>query len=674
MRNGQKPRREPAIEDSAPISLPVASSAEASSADASSAEASSAEASSADASADADAMQLSLDSLDEASADGADVLVHISAAALAGNEDLDGREDPQTDEAGEPEGAAAVLEAGVRVEPAEDTQATGVAVPTEVGDMAGEAEIVEYTGPYDQAEAPDFVYVEPVDDEDSDEDSEAAAEEAQAAQTPAAPEPVPEPAPEPAPAAKDVQHVNGPLARRVSALEAAEAIVDRPLKQPDAEADAPQETAEAAAASPLDTDDESEAEAEVVDLSPGEPPARPMPYEPAPLPLDDPSLQIRLARIHLKTGSLTLARAELETLAGRRQLDTEAHLDLAEARWRTGDLAGAGEAASAYLSSGGQAALGFLIAAEAAASSSQHAEARRLVEQAQERQLSEVEPIFAGIKPRAMWSSKSWAAALAPVPSAPEAAARVAAARSAVPPELAFPEEPAAAPIEFFVQPVETEAVAVVEPAVESEAVAEVEPAVEPEPVAEVEPEAQSVEPEAQSVEPEAVAEVEPAVEPEPEAVAEVEPEPVAAAAGAPIAAEASTETAAGRAFLEAGDPMMAALHFAVAIRISPESANTILEVIGDRQELPLQLVRGDALRVLGQEADAGRAYQSVASALVAPKPPENSQPLEPEPKAEPEVVEEAPPAAHSDEPEAPVEPEPRRKPSLEDLPPLRWD
>ncbi|MFN8631135.1 MAG: hypothetical protein U0838_12715 [Chloroflexota bacterium] len=41
-----------------------------------------------------------------------------------------------------------------------------------------------------------------------------------------------------------------------------------------------------------------------------------------------------------------LARAELEALAGRGRLDDAALLDLAEVRWRTGDLGGAGDAAA----------------------------------------------------------------------------------------------------------------------------------------------------------------------------------------------------------------------------------------------------------------------------------------------------------------------------------------
>ena len=57
----------------------------------------------------------------------------------------------------------------------------------------------------------------------------------------------------------------------------------------------------------------------------------------------------RLARLHLRTGLLRLARVELEELAGEGRLDADGVLDLAEARWRTGDLRGAAEAASAWL-------------------------------------------------------------------------------------------------------------------------------------------------------------------------------------------------------------------------------------------------------------------------------------------------------------------------------------
>ncbi len=76
---------------------------------------------------------------------------------------------------------------------------------------------------------------------------------------------------------------------------------------------------------------------------------------------------LRLARIHLRTGALALARAELEAAAGAGELDDLALADIAEARWRTGDLAGAGEAAAAYMGTGGDDLVALVIAAEAAA-------------------------------------------------------------------------------------------------------------------------------------------------------------------------------------------------------------------------------------------------------------------------------------------------------------------
>jgi outer membrane biosynthesis protein TonB len=592
MRNGQKPRREAAVEDVAPAMLPVASSGGMANLAPASAD-------------DLPATQLSLDSLD----DPAEVLVHISSEALEGDEDLDGREDAEPAPAVSQEAAEAAaivqvepelpVEPELQVEPelpVEPELQVEPELPVEVEvDGAGAADSsVTATAmqPDEPAEPDDLVAADVVDVEVPGEiEAVDVADGVPDPQVAAAETPFEEEREE---AEKDVQIMNRPI-------------------------DASPE---------VDSADEGPAE-EAPNYADVELHAQPMPYEPAaPQLVDDPALQIRLARIHLKTGSLTLARAELETLAGRHQLDTDAHLDLAESRWRTGDLQGAGEAAAAYLAAGGQEALGFLIAAEAAAMSNQHAEARRLVEQATERHLSELEPVFAGIKRFAAWGTNSWSAPQAVAPVEPEAVA---------------PVEPQA------VAPVEPEAVAPVEP----EAVAPV----EPEAVAPVELSPEVTEPAATEVPP-----VPPLAEPE------VRP--------AANATDASTEAAAGRSYLAAGDLMMAALHFAVALRVSPDSAGAVLEAIGDRQELPLQLVRGDALQLLGLEADAGRAYQSVASALVAPKPVEPAPAPEPTPEPAPEpepAAETAEPAAETAEP-APSAPEPSAKPSLGDLPPLRWD
>ena len=131
--------------------------------------------------------------------------------------------------------------------------------------------------------------------------------------------------------------------------------------------------------------------------------------------------------------------------------------------------------------------------------------------------------------------------------------------------------------------------------------------------------------------------------------------------------AGAVAEVESGRACLQAGDPMMAALHFGVAIRVAPASAKSVLEAIGDRQELPLQLVRGDVLRLLGLEADAGNAYLSVASALGAGRAAAGSvAPVVEEPPAPTAPVEPAP--------EVTVEPAPAHDPGQVEPPPLRWE
>ena len=133
--------------------------------------------------------------------------------------------------------------------------------------------------------------------------------------------------------------------------------------------------------------------------------AEPTPYAAAPPPsADDPQIRLRLARIHLRTGSLALARSELESLSALEALDLAGQLDLAEARWRTGEVHGAGDAAIAYMSAGGTEPLGYVIAAEGHALAGRQTESRRCVEDAIDRSVTGVEAFFAGIKPRAGWA------------------------------------------------------------------------------------------------------------------------------------------------------------------------------------------------------------------------------------------------------------------------------
>jgi hypothetical protein len=85
----------------------------------------------------------------------------------------------------------------------------------------------------------------------------------------------------------------------------------------------------------------------------------------------------RLARLHLRGGLLSLARAALEQMAGAGTLDRDAMADLAEVRWRSGDLEGAAEAARAHQASGGSEPLAALIIAEDLMRSDDAAEAGR---------------------------------------------------------------------------------------------------------------------------------------------------------------------------------------------------------------------------------------------------------------------------------------------------------
>ncbi|HET7726520.1 MAG TPA: hypothetical protein VFK54_04265 [Candidatus Limnocylindrales bacterium] len=112
---------------------------------------------------------------------------------------------------------------------------------------------------------------------------------------------------------------------------------------------------------------------------------------------------LRVAGIHLRNGALGLARAELEAAAGRGTLDDQALLDLAEARWRTGDLAGAGEVANAFLSSGRRAPIAFVVAAEAVAALGRPSEARRLASLALAEPGSRLDEIFAGMPRSHVW-------------------------------------------------------------------------------------------------------------------------------------------------------------------------------------------------------------------------------------------------------------------------------
>lgn len=114
-------------------------------------------------------------------------------------------------------------------------------------------------------------------------------------------------------------------------------------------------------------------------------------------------MALTLARVHLRLGSLALARVELEMLDQRGELDHAGQVDLAEVRWRTGDLAGAGEAAARTLSDGDEDAVALAIAAEAASADGRPNEARRLASRALEREPGPIDALFAGMPRSGVW-------------------------------------------------------------------------------------------------------------------------------------------------------------------------------------------------------------------------------------------------------------------------------
>ena len=115
-------------------------------------------------------------------------------------------------------------------------------------------------------------------------------------------------------------------------------------------------------------------------------------------------------------------------MAGRNELDDDGIRDLAEARWRTGDTTGAGEAAAAYLAAIPDDVVALVIAAEAQAELGRPGEARRLAGMAMEGADGSLEPIFAGMRRSSIWpvdagcSGRSRRAALQRAPPEPRAA------------------------------------------------------------------------------------------------------------------------------------------------------------------------------------------------------------------------------------------------------------
>jgi hypothetical protein len=122
-------------------------------------------------------------------------------------------------------------------------------------------------------------------------------------------------------------------------------------------------------------------------------------------PASDPARisDLRMARVHLRMGQLTLARAELEDLYRRNALDTVGLAVLAEARWRTGESVGAAEAALAHLDAGGSDDVAVCIAAEAMAAEGRPADARALMDRLPASDAVTLDALFGGMPRRAFW-------------------------------------------------------------------------------------------------------------------------------------------------------------------------------------------------------------------------------------------------------------------------------
>lgn len=306
-------------------------------------------------------------------------------------------------------------------------------------------------------------------------------------------------------------------------------------------------------------------------------------------PVIERDVALRLAGLHLRTGSLALARAELETLAGRDLLDDPGIVDLAEVRWRTGDVAGAGEAIAALMdpAQGGPPSdevprLAYVIAAEAAAARGRPTEARRHADHARSADGDALDVIFAGLPRSSVWppdplDPAPYAATMFPAPAGAGGAGHAGHdGRAAGIPSTATLASPtsSAPPADQGFWDADADA---------------------------------------------QVADPADATDPDEDA------------AEAPSPGE---EFELGRAALEDGDLGAAAIRLGLVLRFAPALAPAVLDALGDRHDddPALALVRGDAYRLVGHERDARRAYaRARPTAVHLPAGPESATGSDPQ-------------------------------------------
>jgi hypothetical protein len=348
---------------------------------------------------------------------------------------------------------------------------------------------------------------------------------------------------------------------------------------------------------------------------------------------DDRDPALDLATLHLRLGSLALARSELETFAGRGVLDANARIDLAEVRWRTGDLVGGGEVAREALAGGGEAVVALIVAAEAASALGRPSEARRLAGRALSLNGGPIDSIFAGMPRSSVWPGDP----AEPVPS----------------PSTLFPPERSDRAMES-----DREDATAVGDDRELDAVGGSDAAREAEP-----------------------------------GLWDLH-EAAALAAGAAISVPSDLDPSAlfdaGRAALETGDRQSAAVHLGLVVRMAPALAPAALSLLGEPSDSGLQLVQGDAYRAVGHETEARRSYAAAVASASTPPPSASVESFEPPsttehraqawwlesldesiaPAAWPPAAVQLPPEpaepesrSEAAEPEAPARPEPETSP-----------
>ncbi|HEX5589183.1 MAG TPA: hypothetical protein VFX65_02695 [Candidatus Limnocylindrales bacterium] len=293
----------------------------------------------------------------------------------------------------------------------------------------------------------------------------------------------------------------------------------------------------------------------------------------------------RLATLHLRLGAFTLARAELERLAGHGDLEPAGLADLAEARWRSGELEAAAAAAAGHLAAGGTRPIARVIAAEAAAAGGRPAEAKVHVDALGAVQTGALEQLFAGMPRRAFWPSVPTAA-----PGPPDAttgAAPGTAAAGGLPAghDRVGAGDRGAGPARGGGMPV---------PHPRHPGALEL-PGDEP-------------------------------------TMAGLWGDDAAAGwmvrtAGTPPprSAEPADELATARAELSSGNAGEAArglTRLGLVLRLDPALAAAVLDAVGPRRDVASLVLRGDACRILGRHLDAEAAFSAAAQALDGPDAP----------------------------------------------------